>query len=640
MKFVLHCFVRAYFITFTLLFITTTTALGANVTLQWDANNPPPEGYRVFAREAGQAYNYQTPLWEGETTTCTLIGLVEGTTYYFVVRAYQGVLESADSEEVSYTPAGTTLNQAPTAAAGPVQNVYEGDAVTLDGSASSDADGVILSYQWVQTAGTSITLSGVSQSQATFTAPVIESDGDALTFRLTVRDDDGDISTATTTVNVSKSSSTDVDGDHVPDVLDLYPNDPTEWADHDGDGIGDNQDDDDDNDGMTDDWESLYGLDPYADDSLLDADGDGVSNLAEFQAQTDPSASSTNTVPDAPLIEAASPEEFVGLTPVLVSGAYFDPDSDEHYQSQWQISTEADFSELVLDETSTTHLTTYPVGEMVLEYDTVYYWRVRFIDDRNGQSDWSAVSMFITAENRDDADTNGIPDEQEVGGGLDLDQNGIDDTLENRFRLFNAVDGQTTLGIKAESDNIMLFSVKSLPSETVSDQSVTMGFGLIGFKLYLDEVGSSATVTIYFSRQVAKNARLFKYAADSGWQAYEHAVFAKNRKSVTLTLVDGGIGDEDGVANGIIVDPSGIGTVESTSSDTASTSSTSVSSDGGGGGGGGGCFITVGAQDVAWPASMPSTAATFMILLLLTAGGLCAAYHVPSPIRGRHEGKR
>ena len=64
------------------------------------------------------------------------------------------------------------------------------------------------------------------------------------------------------TVSVLKSSSTDVDGDQVPDVLDLFPNDPNEWADNDGDGMGDNQDPDDDNDGMTDVWEIAYGLDP------------------------------------------------------------------------------------------------------------------------------------------------------------------------------------------------------------------------------------------------------------------------------------------------------------------------------------------------------------------------------------------
>jgi mevalonate kinase len=61
---------------------------------------------------------------------------------------------------------------------------------------------------------------------------------------------------------------------------------------------------------------------------------------------------------------------------------------------------------------------------------------------------------------------------------------------------------------------------------------------------------------------------------------------AADGKSITLMLEDGGMGDEDGVQNGVIVDPSGIAY---TDSDSASLSTGGVSS---GGGGGGGCFIT------------------------------------------------
>ncbi|MBT6454836.1 MAG: hypothetical protein HOK37_04765 [Gammaproteobacteria bacterium] len=48
------------------------------------------------------------------------------------------------------------------------------------------------------------------------------------------------------------NSDPDSDNDGVNDVDDAFPNDPTEWLDSDGDGIGDNADTDDDNDGVTD----------------------------------------------------------------------------------------------------------------------------------------------------------------------------------------------------------------------------------------------------------------------------------------------------------------------------------------------------------------------------------------------------
>ena len=83
-------------------------AAAASVTLQWDPNDPTPGGYRVFTRGPTEAYNYLFPAWDGQETTCTIENLPDDEVTYFVVRAYAGSLESADSEEVFYTPNGDT----------------------------------------------------------------------------------------------------------------------------------------------------------------------------------------------------------------------------------------------------------------------------------------------------------------------------------------------------------------------------------------------------------------------------------------------------------------------------------------------------------------------------------------------------
>ena len=80
----------------------------------------------------------------------------------------------------------------------------------------------------------------------------------------------------------------DMDSDGIIDLEDLFPNDPTEWADNDLDGIGDNADPDDDNDGMPDAYETRVGLNPLVADADGDADGDGLTNLEEFEYGTDP----------------------------------------------------------------------------------------------------------------------------------------------------------------------------------------------------------------------------------------------------------------------------------------------------------------------------------------------------------------
>ena len=78
----------------------TNIAVAGQVSLMWDANDPAPEGYKVFHR-TGANYDYANPSWAGPETQATL-ELPEGQTYWFVVRAFDSVLESANSEEVNY----------------------------------------------------------------------------------------------------------------------------------------------------------------------------------------------------------------------------------------------------------------------------------------------------------------------------------------------------------------------------------------------------------------------------------------------------------------------------------------------------------------------------------------------------------
>ncbi len=72
------------------------------VTLSWDANSVTPDGYLIFQRTEGTAYDYSLPIWSGTTTSGTIDNLSEGNTYYFTVRAYIGANESIDSNEISY----------------------------------------------------------------------------------------------------------------------------------------------------------------------------------------------------------------------------------------------------------------------------------------------------------------------------------------------------------------------------------------------------------------------------------------------------------------------------------------------------------------------------------------------------------
>jgi len=185
-------------------FITTDASAATQVTLEWSPNSEPDlAGYKVFAREEGQTYDYANPSWEGTETTCTIYDLDETKTYYFVARAFDTEgFESGDSNEVCLE-AGTTPNQPPTADAGPDQTVGEGQVVTLNGSNSTDPDDGIASYHWAQTGGPQANLSDPNGQQLTFMAPDVGTEGGCLTFALTVTDHSGLESTDSCIVNVT-----------------------------------------------------------------------------------------------------------------------------------------------------------------------------------------------------------------------------------------------------------------------------------------------------------------------------------------------------------------------------------------------------------------------------------------------------
>ena len=72
-------------------------------TLMWAPNSPVPDGYRLYMRTEGEAYDYGSPVWEGAQRQATIENLPNGMTYYFVVRAFISNDESNDSNEVSVT---------------------------------------------------------------------------------------------------------------------------------------------------------------------------------------------------------------------------------------------------------------------------------------------------------------------------------------------------------------------------------------------------------------------------------------------------------------------------------------------------------------------------------------------------------
>ena len=104
-----------------------------------------------------------------------------------------------------------TINSPPVADAGSDQTVNTGVTVTLDASGSNDPDtGDTLSYDWMQTAGTTVTLSSATAVNPTFTATSTPA---TLTFEVTVTDDRGGSDSDTVDVKINTPPEADAGPD-------------------------------------------------------------------------------------------------------------------------------------------------------------------------------------------------------------------------------------------------------------------------------------------------------------------------------------------------------------------------------------------------------------------------------------------
>ncbi len=145
----------------------------------------------------GDALTYHWTQTSGSTTT--IIGASDTATLHFTApfvtadTSLTFTLTVKDSHGSTGTDSVSVLVKknlnAPVVNAGSDQTVYSGDAVSLPGTAS-DADGDTLTYNWSQTAGPAVSLSGAVTATLSFTAPTVTVDT-RLSFTLTVSDGRG-----------------------------------------------------------------------------------------------------------------------------------------------------------------------------------------------------------------------------------------------------------------------------------------------------------------------------------------------------------------------------------------------------------------------------------------------------------------
>lgn len=305
--------------------------------------------------------------------------------------------------------------------------------------------------------------------------------------------------------------------------------------------------------------------------------------------------------------------EVSGVGPVVLSlEAFNDPDSgDYHLATEWQVF-QAENDICIVGLTSPKALTEFDIAPILLEPSTRYVWRARFVDNNSGVSEWSETAYFVTGNSETDLNGNGIPDTQEAGASVDMNGDEIPDLRQDNVKSLVLPGSNTSIGLAIEDagSSTEIVSVEAVVAEELKVSGShkrrirRLPYGLINFKLLVAEPGDTALVTVYFSEPVSRRAKWIKLdVVNDTWLDYSgYTQFSRDRMSAVIELVDGGYGDDDGVANGIIVDPAGL---ELADLDEASVADASVSDSGPAGveSSGVGCFIigAVGDTSPVWP---------------------------------------
>jgi hypothetical protein len=287
-----------------------------------------------------------------------------------------------------------------------------------------------------------------------------------------------------------------------------------------------------------------------------DGNGNGIGDNAEA------AAAAAKQAPEAPLL--VSPvNDVVSVMAILKTGAFRTGVSGStHAKTRWQVFSDENVDVCVLDVQSTTALTSLTVPKLVLEEGTDYYWRAQFTDSMGTISGWSANGYFTTETTRADLNANGIPDVQEVASTVDLNRDWVRDNRQPRYIKSVKMEGTNVqIGVSIKGCSTCI-GVESVESEDVSQldsyaygKPANMPFALINFKIAVGKPGDTAVVKLYFSKAATYSSTWYQYdaIADRWYDFSAYAKLAGDRRSVTLTLTDGGPGDGDGVANGVIV---------------------------------------------------------------------------------------
>ena len=180
----------------------------------------------------------------------------------------------------------------------------------------------------------------------------------------------------------------------------------------------------------------------------------------------------------------------------------------------------------------------------------------------------AVAEIYFSYSNQTDSDGDGASNEVEAAGpnSGDANNDGTPDTEQgNVVSYINPVTGKYAALEVSDSCTIISSTIAGESANASADVGFDYPAGLMNFRLDCDTPGFTADVSQYYSELDASsyvgrkyNSTNKSYQVIPGVTISQVTIDGKNVAKVSYQVTDGGSLDEDGVANGTILDPSGV----------------------------------------------------------------------------------
>jgi len=177
-----------------------------------------------------------------------------------------------------------------------------------------------------------------------------------------------------------------------------------------------------------------------------------------------------------------------------------------------------------------------------------------------------------------DLDGDGIANSQEQG--FDWDHDGIDDALSARVATWQNADGRFALVVEGNGELRQVQAPAFADTGYDRPTAYQIDGSLFSFEIHQLATGESTQVHLITPNPLAEDTAWLKLNPSAQWSNSEqHNVYRDAAQTgLYIHLTDGGAGDEDGISNGVIVDPAVLATPHknAANSDVAALEKTSV----------------------------------------------------------------